>query len=82
MKSVTTDAVMDACEEIRHAAPTDITETSVSCDGTWQKRTNVSLNVAVALLSTETGKVLDIEVMSRYCNKCTFNEKMKIYRSW
>ena len=77
VKSVATDAMMDACEEIRHAAPTDITETSVSCDGTWQKRGHVSLNGAVAVLSTVTGKVLDIEVMSRYCNKCTFNEKRK-----
>ena len=41
---------------------------SISCDGTWQKRGFTSLNGAVIIISTDTGKVLDVEVMSRYSN--------------
>ena len=72
----------DASEEVRtlyiDAANVDgIVETSISCDETWQKRGFTSLNGAVAVLSTETGKVLDVDIMSRYCNACTYNEKIK-----
>ena len=37
---------------------------SISCDGTWQKRGFTSLNGDVIIMSTDTGKVLDVEVMS------------------
>ena len=29
-------------------------------------------------MSTDTGKVLDVEVMSRYCNACVVHEKLKL----
>ena len=29
-------------------------------------------------MSTDTGKVLDVEVMSRYCNACVMREKLKL----
>ena len=44
--------------------PADI---GVSVDGTWQKRGYVSLDGVVAV---DSGKVIDIEVMSRYCLAC------------
>ena len=47
--------------------PADI---GVSVDGTWQKRGYVSLNCVVAVISMDSGKVIDIEVMSRYCLAC------------
>ena len=80
VKAVAVDVMKDASEEVRtlyiDAANVDgIVETSISCDGTWQKRGFTSLNGAIAVLSTETGKVLDVDIMSRYCNACTYNEK-------
>ena len=71
--------MQDAVEEIREGAGDDeITDVSISCDGTWQKRGFTSLNGAVVIISTVTGKVLDVEVMSRYCNACVMHEKLKL----
>ncbi|GFY31634.1 uncharacterized protein TNCV_4199451 [Trichonephila clavipes] len=42
----------------------------VSVDGTWQRRGHSSLNGCVAVLSIDTGKVLDLEVMSKWCKNC------------
>ena len=69
----------DACEELREGYGEDeIVATSVSRDGTWQKRGFSSLNGAVAVISIETGKVVvDVEIMSRYCNACVSNEQLK-----
>ncbi|GFV69086.1 uncharacterized protein TNCV_2929151 [Trichonephila clavipes] len=39
-------------------------------DGTWQRRGYTSMNGCVAAISVDTGKVLDIEVMSSYCPTC------------
>ena len=48
----------------------EITDCRVSLDGTWQKRGYSSLNGAVTLLSSETGKCLDFQVMSKKCKGC------------
>lgn len=40
-------------------------------DGTWQKRGHTSLNGVVTATSFDTGKILDIEVLSKYCQGCT-----------
>lgn len=40
-------------------------------DGTWQKRGYASLNGVVTATSFDTGKVLDIEVLYKYCQGCT-----------
>ena len=79
VKEVATEVMQDAVEEIREDAGDDeITDVSISCDGTWQKRGFTSLNGAVVIISTDTGKVLDVEVMSRYCNACVMHEKLKL----
>ncbi len=44
--------------------------TSISVDGTWQRRGFSSLNGAVAAISMGTGKVLDVASMSRHCQGC------------
>ncbi|XP_064470221.1 uncharacterized protein LOC135384970 [Ornithodoros turicata] len=51
-------------------------ECGVSVDGTWQKRGYSSLNGCVTALSIETGKVLDLEVMSSFCNTCRKLERL------
>ena len=52
-------------------------ETAVSVDGTWQKRGVSSLNGAVAELSIQTEKVLDIAPLSRYCQTCINIRKLE-----
>ena len=46
-------------------------------DNLSDKRGFTSLNGAVIIMSTDTRKVLDVEVMSRYCNTCVMHEKLK-----
>lgn len=43
-------------------------------DGTWQKRGHTSLNGVVTVTSFETGKVLDVECLTKYCQGCTLNK--------
>uniref|UniRef100_A0A1B6FLX7 Mutator-like transposase domain-containing protein n=1 Tax=Cuerna arida TaxID=1464854 RepID=A0A1B6FLX7_9HEMI len=49
----------------------DINKSSDLCvavDGTWQKRGHVSLNGVLSVTSVDTGKVLDVSILSKYCN--------------
>lgn len=48
----------------------------VSGDGTWRRRGYSSAYGVVTALSTVTGKVLDVEIMSKECREC-----MRFYRS-
>ncbi|GFX59088.1 transposable element Tcb2 transposase [Trichonephila clavipes] len=48
----------------------DIVKCGIWVDGTWQRRGYTSMNGCVAAISVDTGKVLDIEVMSSYCPTC------------
>ena len=54
-----------AASEIKAAShdanESNITDTAVSSDGTWQRRGYSSLNGAVVAISMETGRVLDVE---------------------
>lgn len=40
---------------------------AVAVDGTWQRRGFISLNGVVTATSVDTGKVMDVEVLSKYC---------------
>jgi len=70
----------DAAEELRskfHASEYEITDTAVSCDGTWQKRGYSSLNGVITGISMNNGKVLDIEPMTRACKACSKYQHLK-----
>ena len=43
---------------------------AVSCDGTWQRRGFSFSNGCVTAISMDTGKVLDVEPLSKVCKKC------------
>ncbi|GFU81776.1 hypothetical protein TNCV_3086881 [Trichonephila clavipes] len=43
----------------------------VSVDGTWQRKGHLSLNGCVSVISIDTSKVLDIEVLSKMCRLCS-----------
>lgn len=45
-------------------------EISVAIDGSWQKRGFSSLHGVVTAISVHTGKVLDIECLTKYCMTC------------
>ena len=38
--------------------------------GTWQKRGFALYNGAVVAMSIPTGKIIDVEAISRYCQAC------------
>ncbi|GBM74674.1 hypothetical protein AVEN_58515-1 [Araneus ventricosus] len=47
----------------------------VSVEGTWQKRGYMSLNGCVSAISIDSGKVLDVEAISQYCEMCLKRNK-------
>ena len=56
--------------EVKSLMGNNNTDCGVSVDGSWQKRGYVSLNGCVSVISMDSGKVLDVEQMSRYCKSC------------
>ena len=77
VKEVAGTVMQDACIEIRRNSPDEIIDTAVSLDGTWQKRGFTSYNGAVVAISIPTGRIVDVEVMSRYCQACIQIESYK-----
>ncbi|GFV96233.1 uncharacterized protein TNCV_1871931 [Trichonephila clavipes] len=61
---------------VLHPTKNKIVECGISVDGTWQRRGYSSMNGCVAALSVDTGKVVDIEIMSSYCPTCRMISKM------
>jgi hypothetical protein len=61
-------------DETKATGSTDI---EVSGDGTWQKRGHTSLNGAVTLIGVKSGKVIDVDIMSRYCHACVHYKGVK-----
>lgn len=52
------------------SAPTEVIDTAVTCDGTWSKRGFTATYGIVVVISWETGKILDYEILSKRCNTC------------
>ncbi|GBM25049.1 hypothetical protein AVEN_96639-1 [Araneus ventricosus] len=57
-----------ADEEVAVVDSTDIT---VSGDGTWKTRGHTSQIVACTVIGADTGKVVDVEVLSKACKGCS-----------
>ena len=67
----------DAAREIHNLKPESdegIAKCGVSVDGTWQRRGFSSLNGCVSAISMDTGKVVDVEALSKVCKKCKEHE--------
>ena len=61
----------EASVELHGTTPPDqIVDVGITIDGTWQKRGFTSMNGTVAAISIDTGRLIDVEVMSRYCQGC------------
>lgn len=70
------NAVKEVCEaSMREAAEETVgleendsdRDITAIFDGTWQKRGHNSLNGVVSAISGETGKVLDVKILTKYC---------------
>lgn len=68
VKSVAEQNMTQASEEVLNLR-NDIA-CGVSVDGTWQRRGYSSLNGCVTAISIDTGKILDMEILSQYCYTC------------
>ena len=54
-----------------------VTDITVSCDGTWQRRGYSSLNGVVTVIASDSGKCVDYRVLSKTCSACTSWEPRK-----
>lgn len=90
-KKVAEKTMSDAAKTIRENKEINddsvVADIGVSVDGTWQRRGYSSLNGVVTAISVDTGKIVDCEPMTRFCNSCAINEKRKTidpvaYESW
>ena len=84
VEKVAKNSMMEASVEVKQQEGNDI---GISFDGTWQKRGHSSLNGVAAAISVTTGKVLDVDVLSRHCKGCSEHAVMKEtkpdeYESW
>lgn len=77
VREVAEESMQDAADEIKKGS-TDVVDTDISGDGSWQRRGFSSLNGTFTGISLQTGKILDVEVMTRYCKACKLKEPLKI----
>ena len=65
------ESMQKAAEDVKSSEGKDI---EASFDGSWQKRGFQSNNGIFTAISVKTGKILDVECRSRYCNICNHND--------
>ncbi|XP_047101460.1 uncharacterized protein LOC124720179 [Schistocerca piceifrons] len=75
LKSSAKEAVKMNSELKTEADNTPDTDLCVSCDGTWMKRGHTSLYGVSSVISVDTGKILDVQVMSKYCYSCVLGKR-------
>eukprot|EP00795_Rhopilema_esculentum_P007254 gene7254-12939_t len=83
---VAQESMKNAANEVKSIIGKDNTDCGVSVDGSWQKRGFVSLNGCVSAISMDTGKVVDVEPMSRHCKGCETHSSLDrnsiTYQNW
>ena len=86
-KDVRYETMNDAAKEIhvlQNKQDDEVADCGISCDDTWQRRGFSSLNGCVTAISMDTGKVVDVEVLSKFykhsvrCMKMRIHLKMKL----
>ncbi|GFT48272.1 uncharacterized protein TNCV_4708431 [Trichonephila clavipes] len=76
---VSIESMKNAATEVKKLKNSPLESISccgVSLDGTWQKRGYSSHNGCVSCISIDTGKILDIEIMSHFCIICSKKAKV------
>ena len=67
-KSVATKSMLDSAAVLHKNSSEAITLCAVSCDGTWQRHGYATLSGCVTTLSIDSGKCLDVEMLSKVCH--------------
>ncbi|GFT20866.1 uncharacterized protein TNCV_942091 [Trichonephila clavipes] len=74
--NVACNTMKEAALEIRsNKTDTEISQCGVSVDGTWQRRRYSSLNGCVSVIWIDSGKVLDVEFVSKVFRLCNSKNK-------
>ncbi|GFW32620.1 uncharacterized protein TNCV_3678681 [Trichonephila clavipes] len=74
--NVACNTMKEAALEIRsNKTDTEISQSCVSVDGPWQLRGYFSLNGCVSVISIDSGKVLEVEFMSKVYRLCNSKNK-------
>ena len=69
-------AAADSVKSLQNYIPEEKeSEAAVTIDGTWMKRGHTSNFGVVTVIDAGVGKVLDYEVLSKYCHACKLNKK-------
>ena len=71
-RSMSTSCEWTSCVQYETFTKLDI---GVSVDGTWQRRGFTSLNGVLVVMSIDSGKIVGIEPMSRYCRECAIHTR-------
>ena len=74
VETIAEQTMLDASTEL--LVNKDSADVGVSVDGAWQRRGYASFNGLVAAISIDSGKVLDVEAMSRHCKACREKEPL------
>ena len=77
VKTVALSTMNEAGMELHKDSNDEVVPCRVSCDGTWQRRGYSSLNGCVTTIPVDTGKCIDVEVLSKVCHRCKRVEKEK-----
>lgn len=81
LKSVASQSMIKATEEAVEKNVADdgsvSRDISVGIDGTWQKRGFSSLNGVVSVSSFDTSKILDVEILTKYCHFCSTSKNKR-----
>ena len=63
-------AASEYLHRLHGVEPDEILDIKVTCDGTWSKRGFTAIHGVVAVISYDSGQVLDFEVLSKSCPAC------------
>ena len=72
-ETVSKESMQNAAEEAKEfyePGEDGVFDIGVSGDGTWRRRGYSSAYGVITAISTVTGKVLDVEIMSKECKEC------------
>ena len=76
-ENVANSSMLEAAKEL-NPCPDTVLDAKCMFDGTWQKRGFSSLIGGVSCISADTGKVIDFEILKKYCKGCQAIEKLDI----
>ena len=74
-KDVALKSMKDATNEAKKYKGC-VGDIGISVDGSWQKRGYTSLNGVITAISIDNGKIVDLEVLNRYCKQCDIQHRL------